>query len=79
MCDPYRWLEDPDSEETKEFVKNQNNLTRPYLDECIYKDQIKSTLTELWNYPKCSHPARLEELKELDGFLHDAEQVVRYT
>lgn len=58
VSDPYRWLEDPDSEETKEFVKRQNDLTRPYLDKCIYKDKIKSTMTELWNYPKCSHPSR---------------------
>lgn len=60
VSDPYRWLEDPDSEETKEFVKNQNNITRPYLDDCIYKNQIKKTLTQVWDYPKCSHPARYE-------------------
>lgn len=58
VADPYRWLEDPDSEETNAFVEAQNEITRPYIDGCPFKEKIKDTLTNLWNYPKVSHPSR---------------------
>ncbi|KAM3967549.1 LOW QUALITY PROTEIN: prolyl endopeptidase [Aphomia sociella] len=56
--DPYRWLEDPDSNETKEFIEAQNKITRPYLDACPVKADINERLTELWNYQKYSCPFR---------------------
>ncbi|KAJ2940612.1 hypothetical protein O0L34_g14718 [Tuta absoluta] len=56
--DPYRWLEDPDSKETQQFIEAQNNITRPYLDACPAKKDINARLTELWNYPKYSCPFR---------------------
>ena len=39
--DPYAWLEDPDSPETREFVEQQNNISMPYLDKCEVRDKFK--------------------------------------
>nr|CAH7731391.1 unnamed protein product [Callosobruchus chinensis] len=58
VSDPYRWLEDPHSEETNAFVDAQNAITKPYLYGCIYKDKIKDKVTRHWNYPQYSIPSR---------------------
>ena len=54
--DPYRWLEDDNSTETAEWVKTQNQLTFGYLEKLPFRNQIKTRLTELWDYPKYGTP-----------------------
>lgn len=54
--DPYRWLEDDNSAETAEWVKSQNQLTFGYLEKLPYRNEIKTRLTELWDYPKYGTP-----------------------
>ena len=54
--DPYRWLEDDNSEETAEWVKAQNEVTFGYLETLPNRDKIKQRLTELMDYPKYGTP-----------------------
>ncbi|RFC53313.1 prolyl oligopeptidase family serine peptidase [Brumimicrobium aurantiacum] len=56
--DPYRWLEDDMSDETAEWVKAQNEVTFDYLDKIPYRDELKSRLSELWNYERISAPSK---------------------
>src|SRR5262245_47993858 len=48
IADPYRWLEDPDSEETKAWVASQNKVTFDYLAKIPQREAIEKRLTELW-------------------------------
>ena len=54
--DPYRWLEDPDSDETKVWVEAQNEVTFSYLNEIPLREQIKQRLTKLWDFEKYGIP-----------------------
>jgi hypothetical protein len=54
--DPYRWLEDLESAETKAWVEAQNQVTFGYLEQISARDRIKARLTQLWDYEKYSIP-----------------------
>ena len=54
--DPYRWLEDDNSEETKEWVTAENKVTEAYFSAIPFYDKVKQRLETMWNYPKYSSP-----------------------
>ena len=56
VADPYRWLEDDLSKETKQWVKAENEVTFDYLSQIPYRDVIRERLQKLWNYEKYSAP-----------------------
>ncbi|MBC7937365.1 MAG: S9 family peptidase [Rhizobacter sp.] len=58
VADPYRWLENDNSAETKEWVLAQNQVTFEYLDKIPYRKQWFAELESLNNYPKFSSPFR---------------------
>jgi len=54
--DPYRWLEDDNSEETASWVKAQNEVTFAFLNQIPFRDVIRKRLAEMWNYEKYTAP-----------------------
>lgn len=59
--DPYRWLENDNSNETKNWVKEENKVTESYLASIPYRDRVRKRLEELWNYPRYSSPFKKGE------------------
>ena len=54
--DPYRWLEDDMSQQTAQWVTDQNKTTFGYLDNIPFREALKERLTKLWNYEKVGAP-----------------------
>ena len=56
ISDPYRWLEDANSENTKKWVADQNKTTFGYLENIPFRDKLKERLKKIWNYERFSSP-----------------------
>jgi prolyl oligopeptidase len=56
--DPYRWLENTDSPETKAWVDSENCVTFHYLAAIPERARILDRLTKLWNYERFGVPSR---------------------
>ncbi len=56
VADPYRWLEDDNSEETKAWVTAQNAVTFPYLHQLPKRAELRARLEKLWNYERVGVP-----------------------
>jgi prolyl oligopeptidase len=56
VADPYRWLEDPDSDETRAWVDAENALTFGFLETIPERARINARVTELWDYERYGVP-----------------------
>jgi len=56
IADPYRWLENDTAPEVADWVVQQNKATFHYLEQIPIRNEIKTRLTEIWNYEKFSTP-----------------------
>jgi prolyl oligopeptidase len=56
VADPYRWLEDDNSDETKAWVKAQNEVTFGYLKAIPQRAKIRERLEKAWNYERTGVP-----------------------
>lgn len=61
IADPYRWLEDTESDETKAWVAAQNKVTFEYLEQLPARQSLETRLTKLWNYERFGLPRRRGE------------------
>lgn len=58
IADPFRWLEDVDSPDTKQWVLDQNQVTFAYLKRIPERETLATRLSELWNFERFGYPTR---------------------
>jgi prolyl oligopeptidase len=63
VADPYRWLENSDSQESTTWIEAENKLTTAYLNQIPERVWIKQRLTRLWSYERYGIP-----FKRIGGF-----------
>ena len=56
VADPYRWLEDMDSDETRRWIAAQNEVTEQYLSRAPGRSEILQRVTDLWNFERFGVP-----------------------
>jgi prolyl oligopeptidase len=61
VADPYRWLEDPDSPESRAWIEAENKVTFDFLSKIPERNAIKKRITELWDYEKFAVPFKQKQ------------------
>ncbi len=69
--DPYRWLEDLDSDATRHWVEAENRVSKPRLESIPHRPWLKARLTALWNYERFGAPTRRGGQSGRYFFLHN--------
>ena len=61
VADPYRWLEDPDSADSRAWIEAENEITFGYLEEIPARDKIRDRITTLYDYERFGMPYKQGE------------------
>jgi prolyl oligopeptidase len=56
VADPYRWLEDADSPDTRQWIEAENAVTEGFLAAVGSREQIRARLAAMWDYPRFDVP-----------------------
>jgi prolyl oligopeptidase len=58
VSDPYRWMENENSDTLRSWISEENAVTEKYLSAIPYRKAIRKRLEELFNYPKYGAPSK---------------------
>ena len=56
VADPYRWLEDDNSADTKAWVEAENKVTFDFLEKLPQRKALRDRITKLWNFERYGVP-----------------------
>jgi prolyl oligopeptidase len=68
VADPYRWLEDPDSNETKAYVDQLNAVSMPFIEASKIRSQLKSRFNLCFCLNQFLHFLFIRRLTELMNY-----------
>jgi prolyl oligopeptidase len=75
VSDPYRWLENPDSEHSINWSNWMGERCEAYFSKIATRDTDRKRLEELWNYPKNFVPKKVKDklyFQKNDGLQNQA-------
>ncbi|NNJ71984.1 MAG: S9 family peptidase [Enterobacterales bacterium] len=78
VADPYQWLEQSQTNATKQWLSAQKQLTTDYLARINFRDELKQNLTELWQYKSISVPSRVGDYLYFREYSGQHEQAIIY-
>ena len=55
--DPYRWMERKSAARNK-WIRQEQSITRQYLEKIPFREKIVKRLEEIWNYERINNPVR---------------------
>ncbi|MCE9592926.1 MAG: prolyl oligopeptidase family serine peptidase [Planctomycetes bacterium] len=58
VADPYRWMEELDTPQTRAWIDAENAETQSYLTLIPAREQLAKRLGELWNYERTTAPSK---------------------
>lgn len=56
VADPYRWLEDQENAETRDWIDSQNEYTHSFIDPLPWREQLTARITELMKIDRITMP-----------------------
>src|ERR1700733_14833585 len=56
--DPYRWMEDSDSPQTRAWVQAQGKISADYLAALPHRDEMARRLKAIWNFERWNAPEK---------------------
>lgn len=59
VADPYRWLENTDSPETRDWIEAENKLTAGYLQSLPGRERIQKRLTQMLDFERIDIPSKV--------------------
>lgn len=54
--DKFRWLENMDLSDTKQFITRENGISKEFLESCVIRKEFIETIAELMNFEERSLP-----------------------